>query len=195
MNKKTVALTSEQYQEIIMTMQSGFCGFRPNPRIAMALQLEANLGLRISDIVRLRLCDIVKDGDRYRLNIQEEKTDKPRVFTVPDAIRQHLVEYCYNNGIGQKEIIFPISKRQIQKQLKIVADYLGLDNISTHSFRKYYATQIYNNNGYNIALVQTLLQHSSAATTQRYIGIQPQQIEEAILKHSCWIDQPDKQTA
>ena len=53
MNKKTVALTTEQYKEIITTMQSGFSGFRPNPRIAMALQLEANLGLRISDIVKL----------------------------------------------------------------------------------------------------------------------------------------------
>jgi site-specific recombinase XerD len=35
-------------------------------------------------------------------------------------------------------------------------------------------------NGYDIALVQRLLQHSSSATTQRYIGIEPQRIEKAI---------------
>lgn len=49
MNKKTLALTTEQYREIISTMREGFTGVRPNPRIAAALMLEANLGLRISD--------------------------------------------------------------------------------------------------------------------------------------------------
>ncbi len=39
-------------------------------------------------------------------------------------------------------------------------------------------------NGYDIALVQRLLQHASASTTQRYIGIEPQWIEEAIQGHA-----------
>ena len=83
MNKKTAALTTEQYKEIIQTMKQGFCGCRPNERVATALVLEGNLGIRISDIVNLRFCDIVKDGDRYRLEIIEQKTGKRRVFTVP----------------------------------------------------------------------------------------------------------------
>ena len=64
MNKKTTALTTEQYKEIIQTMREGFCGCRPNERIATTLVLEGNLGLRISDIVKLRLCDVVRDGER-----------------------------------------------------------------------------------------------------------------------------------
>ena len=72
MNKKTTTLTTEQYREIITTMKEGFCGCRPNERIATALVLEGNLGLRISDILRLRLCDIVQDGGRYRLEIITE---------------------------------------------------------------------------------------------------------------------------
>ena len=40
MNKKTKALTTEQYKEIIQTMREGFCGCRPNERIATALVLE-----------------------------------------------------------------------------------------------------------------------------------------------------------
>jgi len=39
-------------------------------------------------------------------------------------------------------------------------------------------------NGFDIALVQRLLQHTSASTTQRYIGIEPQRIEDAILNHA-----------
>ena len=184
MNKKTKALTTEQYKEIIQTMKEGFCGCRPNERIATALVLEGNLGLRISDIVKLRLCDIVLDGGRYRLEIVEQKTGKSRVFTVPLVIQQYIENYCLRNGLRRDELIFPLTERAIQKQLKIVCDYLGFEGISTHSFRKWYATEIYKNSGYDIALVQRLLQHSSAATTQRYIGIGPQRIEKAILNHA-----------
>lgn len=184
MNKKTKALTTEQYKEIIQTMREGFCGCRPNERIATALVLEGNLGLRISDILKLRLCDVVRDGDRFRLEVVEQKTGKRRVFTVPMVIQQYMENYCLRNGIRRNDLMFPITERAVQKQLHIVCDYLGYEGISTHSFRKWYATEIYNANGFDIALVQRLLQHSSAATTQRYIGIEPQKIEQAIQNHA-----------
>ena len=184
MNKKTKALTTEQYKEIIQTMRDGFCGCRSNDRVATALVLEGNLGLRISDIVKLRPCDIVRDGDRYRLEIVEQKTGKHRVFTVPLVIAQYIENYCLRNGIRSGDRIFPLTERAVQKQLKIVCDYLGYEGISTHSFRKWYATEIYKANGFDIALVQRLLQHSSAATTQRYIAIEPQRIEQAIEGHT-----------
>ena len=184
MNKKTNALTTAQYTEIIETMKQGFTGFYPNERIATALVLEGNLGLRISDILRLRLSDIVNDGGRYRLAITEQKTGKERVFTVPLVIQQYLENYCLRNGIGRNERIFPLTERAVQKQLAIVCDYLGFEGISTHSFRKWYATEIYKDSGYDIALVQRLLQHSSASVTQRYIGIEPQRIEQAIEGHA-----------
>ena len=187
MNKKTKALTTEQYMEIIQTMKEGFCGCRPNERIATILVLEGNLGLRISDVLKLRLCDIVRDGDRYRLEVVEQKTGKRRIFTVPLVIRQYVENYCLRHHIKTTDIIFPITERAVQKQLSIVCDYLGYEGISTHSFRKWYATEIYRNSGYDIVLVQRLLQHSSAATTQRYIGIEPQRIEQAIEGHSMLI--------
>ena len=45
------------------------------------------------------------------------------------------------------------------------------------------ATEIYLNNDYNIVLVQKLLQHSSTAITQKYIGIGTRELEEALEKH------------
>ncbi len=184
MNTRTAALTTEQYEEIITTMKTGFAGCRPNERVATALVLEGNLGLRISDILRLRPNSIVQDGGRYHLEIVEKKTGKLRRFTVPLVIFQYIENYCLRNSIGRDDLLFPITARTIQKQLAIVCDYLGYTGISTHSFRKWYATEIYRNNGYDIALVQRLLQHSSAAVTQRYIGIEPQRIEEAIEGHT-----------
>ena len=99
-------------------------------------------------------------------------------------IQQYIENYCLRNGIRRTERIFPITERAIQKQLAIVCDYLDYTDISTHSFRKWYATEIYKANSFDIALVQRLLQHNSAATTQRYIGIEPQRIEQAIQNHA-----------
>ena len=183
MNKKTLALTEEQYKEIIDTIRTGFLSSRPNQRIATALVLEANLGLRISDILQLRLKDIVKDGERYRLDIVEQKTGKSRTFTVPVEIYQYIQQSCIDTEIKSNEAIFPISERAVQKHLKAVCDYLGYEGISTHSFRKFFATNIYRDSNYNIALVQTLLQHSSAAITQRYLGIGSAELEQAIQKN------------
>lgn len=166
-------------------MRTGFCGCRPNERIATALVLEANLGLCISDVLNLHMADIVVDGNRYRLNIAEQKTGKQRHFTVPDEVFRYVKLYCPEQSIAPCEYIFPVSERAVQKQLKLVCDYLGITGTSTHSFRKFFATQIYKENGYNILLVQQLLQHSSPAVTQRYIGIQPKEIEDALQRHIC----------
>jgi integrase len=188
MNKKTLALTDDTFKLIIHTMRQGFNyivdgierEFKPNNRAATALTLEANLGLRIGDILNLRLADIVKDGNRYRLNIIEEKTGKTRQFTVPLEIYSYIQEYAYNNNIKPSAKLFDITDRAIQKQLKIVCDYLKIDGISTHSFRKYFATNLYVDNNYNIQLVRQILQHSSTAITQKYIGIQQKDIEIAL---------------
>ena len=182
-NKTTIALTKEMYQKIITAMRTGGSGFRPNDRIATALVLEANLGLRIEDILKLRFCDIIRDGARYRLDIIEQKTKKKRTFTVPLPIYQFIQLYCLENEIDKDEIMFPLTERAVQKHLQKVVDYLGYgDNIGTHSFRKYFATEIYKNNNYDIVLVKTLLQHSSVATTQKYIGIE-ETVENALENH------------
>lgn len=187
MNKRTLALTDSQYIRIISAIKGGFSHngieYKPNERIATALALEANLGLRISDIINLRYCDIVRDGERFRLDIVEIKTEKARTFTVPAEIREFINDYRIRKGIEENDLLFNLSERAVQKHLKAVCDYLGFDGISTHSFRKYFATQIYINNDYNIELVRQLLQHSSAAVTQRYIGIQQKQVENALQKH------------
>lgn len=156
---------------------------KPNKRIATALSLEANLGLRISDILQLRLSDIIRDGDRYRLNIIEQKTQKKREFTVPTDIYIYIQNYALENNINPTAKLFNISERAINKHLKLVCDYLGYKGIGSHSFRKYFATSIYVNNHYDINLVRVLLQHSSTVTTQRYIGLQSKEIETALQNH------------
>ena len=187
-NKKTRALTEDEFLLIIQTINTGFTTgnkikIKPNLRISTALTLQANLGLRIGDIVNLKLSDIIKDSNRYRLDIIEQKTKKKREFTVPTEIYTYLQSYALNNGIRPTQKLFDITVRQVQKHLQIVAEYLGLENIGTHSFRKFFAVSIYNSSGYNVELVRTLLQHSTTAVTQHYLSVSPKLVEDALSKH------------
>lgn len=181
----TVAFTQEQYLETVQTIENGFLNHRPNPQVAHAIRIEANLGLRISDVLSLKLDDIVFDGGRYRLDVIEQKTQKVRTFTVPLEMVEYLRKYNKEHNISDNEYIFTIKTRMVQTLLKECADYLGYKNIGTHSARKFFATTIYNENEHDIALIQTLLQHSSASITQRYLSVSTQQVENALNKHIC----------
>ena len=68
-NKKARAVSREELTLIIDTINTGFIlpngkRVRPNERVANCLLLEAQLGMRIGDIVRLRLCDIVLENGK-----------------------------------------------------------------------------------------------------------------------------------
>lgn len=186
-NKRTVALTEEQYRILISTIRNGIktehIEIKPNERIATVLTLEANLGLRLSDILDLHLSDIIKDGTRYRLDIIEQKTAKRRTFTVPLEVYSFIQNYALEHGIRPQAKLFPISERAVQKCLKKAADYNGYSDVGSHSFRKFFATSIYVENNYNVELVRVLLQHSSILITQRYIGIGQKEVEDALNKH------------
>lgn len=187
-NIKTRAIDRDEFELIIATIQQGFTTnagqrVRPNTRISAALILQANLGLRIGDIVRLRLSDFIYESGRYRLQIREQKTGKERTTTVPNEIYIFLQKYALeHNLINPKSRLFSLTVRAIQSHLKLAADYLGLENISTHSFRKYFANSIYLQD-YNVELVRVLLNHSNVAVTQHYLSIDTKQVEQALLKH------------
>lgn len=178
--KTTVACTNEQYETIISTIYEGCGSIQPNPRVATALVVEANTGLRIGDVLSLKLNDIIRDRNRYRFDIVEQKTGKKRTFTVPDSVYEYLKEYCDKFEIGYNSIIFPITERYMQKHLAKVCDYLGYEHIGTHSFRKMFATKCYEASGNDIELVRRLLQHSSVAVTRRYIGISDEKVESVL---------------
>lgn len=187
-NKKTRALTQEEYYLVIETIRTGFTTskgvrIKPNKKVMVAAVIQANLGLRISDVMNLKLTDIVRDGTRYRLDITEMKTGKRREFTVPFEVYSYIQGYMLDMGIKPTQPLFDISIRAVQKHLRIVAEYLGLEGIGTHSFRKFFCTSIYNENRFNIELCRVLMQHSNTAVTQRYLGIQPQLIEQALNNH------------
>ena len=139
--------------------------FRPNKQIALILQLQASLGLRVSDVLELRVSNF-KNG---KLQITEKKTGKLQYRDINSNVYNAILDHVIENKLGKDAKLFSIGVRAVQKALKIVTDHLGLDKIATHSFRKLYAVTVYENNNNDIDLLKELLNHTSIATTEKYI--------------------------
>ena len=187
-NKTCVALTESEYKQSIDLLRNGFelngKIIKPNLRIATIAVLQSTLGLRLGDILNLTVDSIIRDSDRYRLDITEQKTGKQRTFSVPTEIYTYIVKYALDNGISKNDKLFNISKRQVSRHLNKVFSKLGLntDKYGSHSYRKMFATQAYIDSDYDIELVRVLLQHSSVGITQRYLSISSKKVENVLDK-------------
>ena len=193
---RTRPITVEEFTTIIKTIKEGFTyvdngkekKFRANNRMAFALQLEAHLGIRIGDVLLLTRNSFKANGrGGYMIDIIEEKTGKPRTFDIPTDLYNVINLYADDNELGKHDLLFNIKVRGLQKNLKIVTTYLGLDNVCTHSFRKFYAMRMFENNDYNFEIVRELLQHSNVAVTQKYLGVTSKQVKNAIDNHNYWV--------
>lgn len=176
-------LEYDEYMTIITLCQKGFTYkdesgidhiFRPNKQLAMTFILQANLGLRISDVLKLKPSTFKND----KLEVIEKKTGKLQYRTINRNLKELIYEYALENNIKSNYYLIQVKVRAIQKQLAIIANYLNLTNISSHSFRKLFGVTVYNKTNGNIELLKELFNHSNIATTQRYIKVSQKQIDE-----------------
>ena len=176
-------LEYDEYMTIITLCQKGFTYkdeygvehiFRPNKQLAMTFMLQANLGLRISDVLKLKPSTFKNE----KLEVIEKKTGKLQYRTINRNLKELNYEYALENNIKSNDYLIQVKVRAIQKQLAIIANYLNLTNISSHSFRKLFGVTVYNKTNGNIELLKELFNHSNISTTQRYIKVSQKQIDE-----------------
>lgn len=176
-------LEYDEYMTIITLCQKGFTYkdeygvkhiFRPNKQLAMTFILQTNLGLRISDVLKLKPSTFKND----KLEVIEKKTGKLQYRTINRNLKELIYEYALENNIKSNDYLIQVKVRAIQKQLAIIANYLNLTNISSHSFRKLFGVTVYNQTNGNIELLKELFNHSNISTTQRYIKVSQKQIDE-----------------
>ena len=175
------ACTDAELKDIVSLIRKGYIDndgvpHKPNNQVADIIVLESNLGCRIGDIVNLRRDNFVCDNGIWKIDIIEEKTDKHRTFIVPKPVKEFIDKLDY----GTDGYIFSIKKHAVWKQLRAVTKVLGLENISSHSFRKKMAQDLYSTSGNDIELVCEYLQHDSISTTRRYLRRSSAKLEKAI---------------
>lgn len=157
-----------------------------------------NVLLRAGDLLSLRWNDVLEDDGTFKRRtwITEEKTDKTREVRFNDTCIEALTllkESIKEENFNSEEYVFASRKANKDREKKldvkalhrIIKDTCRALNIrgnyGTHTLRKTGAYHIYNDNIASnptiISYLQKILNHSSQATTLRYIGIEAEEID------------------
>lgn len=139
-----------------------------------------SLGLRISDLLSLKLGDV---RGKTHLTITEEKTKKRRPIKLSKTVMGEVdklegtdSDYLFQSRKGDNR---PISRVQAYRILNDAAKRAGLNiKIGTHTLRKTFGYQLYSQ-GIDITRIMEILNHSTPAMTLKYIGITAKEIDDA----------------
>ena len=163
-----------------------------------------NVGLRISDILKLRVEDLVKldlKTVKDHVIIKEKKTGKTKKFYIGDVVKKVIENYIRNlSNLDMSTYIFrsrkgdnlPITRQQAYRILNDAAEIIGIvekdekgiiisGEIGTHTLRKTFGYHAFQN-GSSLELLMNIFNHSSKSQTLRYIGITEDQKKEVYLQ-------------
>jgi len=139
-----------------------------------------NSGLRISDILNLKIEDV---KDKTHIELNEKKTGKKKKFPLNSKLKNMINSFIVNKE--NKEPLFmskkkkPMSRIQAYYIINDAARYVGIkDKIGTHTLRKTFGYHHYQKFK-DIAILQTIFNHSNPAVTLRYIGINQDIIDKS----------------
>jgi integrase/recombinase XerD len=154
-----------------------------NKKHKVILALLYSCGLRVSELINLKWSHI--DRSRRIINIIQAKGKKDRQVGLPSHIIPLLEsyyfeyktkEYVLNGQFPNKELRY--SERSVNEVLKHLGEKASIKKrIYAHLIRHCYATHLVEN-GTDINLIQRLLGHGSAKTTNIYLHISDNHISK-----------------
>ena len=152
--------------------------------------LGINSALRISDLLKLTVGDVLNERGkpRERITLRETKTGKAKTFPFSKNAQKAVQEYLDTRTWTRAEPLFlsrkgggHIQRTRAWTVLNDAARTVGIkDNIGTHTLRKTFAYHAYKA-GYDLSILQQLLNHSSPGVTLRYIGITQDDVDQVYL--------------
>lgn len=159
-----------------------------NYKFSLLIALGSFFGIRISDLLSLKWCDVLNTDI---LNIIEKKTKKQRTIKINEQLKKHIqTSYKEIKPLSPNDYIFTSQKGCVYSVQRInvvfkeirVRYNLKIKNFSTHTMRKSFGRQVYNNAGSNaeLALVKLseLFNHSDVRTTRKYLGLRSEELME-----------------
>lgn len=145
-----------------------------NTRWMLALRLGYEMGLRRAEIAQVHSSDITVDKNHVHWLAVHGKGGKDRRIPIPDrlmpAIRERGDGYLFPSQNGGH-----VTPRYLGKRLSALLP----PGVTAHALRHAFATRIYNINN-DVFSVQQLLGHASAATTQRYVHVSADRLQNLV---------------
>ena len=128
-------------------------------------------GLRISDILKLRVRDI---RGKDHISIREKKTGKEKRFLINKNLKKILEEYT--KGKDDLEYLLenprthkPITRQWAYETIREAGEKFGVYNLGTHTMRKTFGYHMYQATK-DAAMLMKLFNHADIHITLRYIG-------------------------
>jgi integrase/recombinase XerD len=153
----------------------------PGQRDRLLLGLTYACGLRVSEVVRLKVEDI--DGPRRLLHLRHTKGSKDRLVPLSQRLLHQLRDYWRSHR--PRPWLFPgahgdspLSIAAAQKVCGRAVRAAGLTKrVSMHTLRHSYATHLFEA-GVDLLTVQKLLGHRHFSTTARYIRLSSRHVQQ-----------------
>jgi integrase len=142
--------------------------------------LGINTGLRISDLLKIKINDV---KGKTSTKVKEGKTGKSRMVNVKniyDELNAYIntltgTEWLFPSRKGDK----PITRVQAYRQLNKAADFAGVEAVGTHTMRKTFGYWYYKKTK-DIVKLMTIFNHSDPQETLGYIGVIQEEIDESL---------------
>ena len=149
-----------------------------NPKHSLMLKLCYGMGLRVSEIVNLKITNI--DSKRMQVHIEAAKGKKDRCVTLPSSILDDLRNYY--RTYRPKMYLFEgqyggqYSTRSIQAVFKNAMQKAKINkSVGIHGLRHSYATHLLEC-GTDMYFIQRLLGHNNIKTTEIYAKVSNRQL-------------------
>lgn len=139
-------------------------------------------GLRISDILRLKIGDV---KNRKYIYLREKKTGKQKNIKINPFLKREFANYVYDKDPDDYLIKSrqgynkPITRSMAYKILQDVADRFGLDCVGCHTLRKTFGYHYYKQTK-DLAKLMMIFNHADQSYTLRYIGINQESMDDAM---------------
>lgn len=165
-NKKLpIVLSRNEVKKIIVVVK--------NPKHQLLLALAYGAGLRVSEVINLKVKDI--DIEELTIHLKNAKGKKDRITIFPEKLKgdmQNLIagkdknDFVFGSERGGK-----LTTRTAQKVFQNSLKKSGIKKDATfRSLRHSFATHLLEN-GIDVRYVQELLGHQNIRTTQRYTQV------------------------
>jgi integrase/recombinase XerD len=185
MEKKAPVLTETQFKQVVATVRT----HEQSARNLALLYFSVALGLRAKEMSQLLVRDVVTaDGrikDEVLLTRATTKGRKQRlIYLTNKEVRKALTAYVEERRQTDAIVLHPasplfksrkgngFSPNTMQMLFKRMYQWTGLDQASSHSGRRTFATSLIEN-GVDIKAVSSLMGHASVAMTARYVEDNP----------------------
>jgi len=148
-----------------------------NLKIKAILMTAYSSGLRVGEVIRLKVSDI--DSKKMQIHIRQAKGQKDR-FTILSERNLHCLRDYYRSYRPDEWMFYPwsdktrhLTKRMVEKHLHTTAAAAGISKkVVPHSLRHAFACHLLEN-GTDIYTIKTLLGHSSLRSAQAYLQLSP----------------------